>query len=118
MQIYMKNGKALWMNEKAITPKKTVVGETWVLNERCHDFPNSGFTVRFISNNTNFNKMNIKGSMHGNFCYDNITVAGIELNPNGYDIVNWNNEAYRTITFIEPPTGALLAWLQTNGTKQ
>lgn len=119
MQIYMKNGKALWMNEKAITPKKTAIGETWVLNERCHDFPNSGFTVRFISNNTNFNKMNIKGSIHGNFCYDNITVAGIELSPNdGYDIVNWNNEAYRTITFLEPPTDALLTWLQNNGTKQ
>lgn len=118
MQIYMKDGKALWMNEKAITPKKTA-GETWVLNDgRCYDFPINGFTINFISNNINFNKMNIKGSMNGHFCYDNISVAGIELSLNGYDIVNWKNEAYRTITFLESPTGDLLTWLQANGTKQ
>lgn len=33
MQIYMKDGKALWMNEKAITPKNAAAGETWVLND-------------------------------------------------------------------------------------
>lgn len=27
-------------------------------------------------------------------------------------------EAYRTITFLEPPTGDLLAWLQVNAVKQ
>lgn len=92
--------------------------ETWVLNERCLDFPTSGFMANFISNNTNFTNMNIKVGIYGNFCYDNIAVAGIELSINGYDIVNWNKEAYRTITFLEPPTGELLTWLQNNGVKQ
>ncbi len=30
----------------------------------------------------------------------------------------WNNELSRQITFIETPTGDLLAWLQANGTPQ
>lgn len=33
-------------------------------------------------------------------------------------ITGWHNEAYRTITFLEAPTGDLLTWLQANGTKQ
>lgn len=33
-------------------------------------------------------------------------------------ITGWHNEAYRTITFLEEPTGDLLTWLQANGTKQ
>lgn len=30
----------------------------------------------------------------------------------------WFNESYRTITFLEPPTGDLLKWLQENAVKQ
>ncbi len=30
----------------------------------------------------------------------------------------WINQAYRTITFDEEPTGDLLAWLQVNAVKQ
>ena len=30
----------------------------------------------------------------------------------------WLAEEYRTVTFSVPPTGALLTWLQQNGTKQ
>ena len=30
----------------------------------------------------------------------------------------WVSEAYRTVTFDNPPTGELLTWLQANGTKQ
>ena len=30
----------------------------------------------------------------------------------------WIDQAYRTITFLEPPTDELLAWLQNNGVKQ
>ena len=32
--------------------------------------------------------------------------------------VTFIDQAYRTITFLEPPTGNLLTWLQANGTKQ
>ena len=30
----------------------------------------------------------------------------------------WADQKYRTITFLEPPTGALLTWLQANAVKQ
>lgn len=32
--------------------------------------------------------------------------------------VEWSNQAYRTITFDEEPTGDLLTWLQANATPQ
>lgn len=43
--------------------------------------------------------------------YDNTRVYDLE----GY---TWTNEAYRTITFEEPPTGDLLTLLQANAVKQ
>ena len=30
----------------------------------------------------------------------------------------WVDQKYRTITFLEPPTGDLLKWLQANAVKQ
>ena len=30
----------------------------------------------------------------------------------------WRSDAYRTITFLESPTGDLLTWLQSNAVKQ
>lgn len=36
----------------------------------------------------------------------------------GEDPPKWNDQAYRTITFLESPTGDLLTWLQANGVKQ
>ena len=35
-----------------------------------------------------------------------------------YSTKGWLNNAYRTITFSEPPTGDLLAWLQANAVQQ
>lgn len=119
MQIYMKDGKALWMNEKAITPK--AIGETWVLNEQCFDFPadtHNNIIVNFISNNIKFTSISVKGGINAKLYYDNTPVAQAELSHDGHDIRNWYDEAYRTITFLEPPTGDLLTWLQANGTKQ
>ena len=34
------------------------------------------------------------------------------------DAGGWENDAYRTITFDEEPTGDLLTWLEANGTRQ
>ena len=49
--------------------------------------------------------------------YDNSEVAGYDTA--GGDIVyEFDNEAYRKLTFDTPPTGALLTWLQTNATRQ
>lgn len=116
MDIYVYNGKALQYNGKCISPKAS--GETWVLNEQCYDFPENGFTANFISNNINFNAMSVKGGLHAALYYGNTCVAGTQLGRFGYDIQNWLDQAYRTITFDTAPTGELLTWLQANGTKQ
>lgn len=106
----MKDGKALWMNEKAITPKKAA-GETWVLNEWLDDTLFS-YNVNFLCNNITYNSISrreAKGSAIKMY-YGNTSVMA--------DTASWYNKAYRTITFLEPPTGDLLTWLQANGTKQ
>ena len=48
--------------------------------------------------------------------YDNNEIAGYE--PNSPAVYDFNDEAYRKLTFDTPPTGALLTWLQSNATKQ
>lgn len=114
MQIYMKDGKALWMNEKAITPKKAT-SETWVLNEFIPVNPNDDvttFNTSFISNQTKFSTIEYSFAIVSVVSYDNTTVFGGRPEP------EWTDQAYRTITFLEPPTGDLLTWLQANGTKQ
>ena len=35
-----------------------------------------------------------------------------------YSTKGWVNNAYRTSTFSEPPTGDLLTWLQANAVQQ
>ncbi len=47
--------------------------------------------------------------------YDNTWVAHAD---NDSKPATWTNEAYRTITFEEEPTGDLLTWLQANATQQ
>lgn len=119
MQIYMKDGKALWMNEKAITPKKAAVGETWVLNDELsfdtYEIDVSG--VNFISNGINYSSIYAGDSDVVRIVrYDNTKVASSPMI--GSITPSWTDQAYRTITFLEPPTGDLLTWLQANGTKQ
>jgi len=36
----------------------------------------------------------------------------------GFPGNGWTDEKYRTVTFLEPPTGDLLTWLQANAVKQ
>lgn len=67
--------------------------------------------IPFKSNSTNFQKIEVRGNA--------LPLSGIY-----YDVIKvwntdvWINEAYRTITFLEPPTGDLLTWLQSNAVKQ
>lgn len=48
--------------------------------------------------------------------YDSYEVAGYD--PGTGRVYEFDNEAYRTITFDTHPTGALLAWLESNATLQ
>lgn len=117
MDIYVYDGKALQYDGKCISPKAN--GETWVLNENCSDFSSNGFTINFISNNMNFTNMSIQGGITAtSLYYDDTPVATANFGAIGYSIFDWENQAYRTITFLEAPAGNLLTWLQANGTKQ
>ena len=49
--------------------------------------------------------------------YDNNEVAGYDI-AGGGGVYEFDNEAYRKLTFDTPPTGALLTWLQANATRQ
>ena len=48
--------------------------------------------------------------------YDNTGIAGYE--PGTETRYEFNDEAYRRLTFDTPPTGNLLTWLQSNAVKQ
>ena len=53
--------------------------------------------------------------------YDDTIVGEVELLGDVYDythFTNWQNEAYRTVTFLESPSGELLTWLQASAVKQ
>lgn len=118
MDIYTYNGKALQYNGKCISPKAS--SETWILNELVD--PNTfnqviGFEIDFISNDVNYTLIEFQNSKGGSVWY-----AGLGGNPQVYIGDNtdgeWLDQAYRTITFLEAPTGELLTWLQANDTKQ
>lgn len=90
-----------------------------MLESICHNFPEDGFIVDFISNNGNFNNMNLGSGLASRpLRYNETEVATTNVGLTGYDIIYWQDQAYRTITFLEPLTGDLLTWLQANGTKQ
>lgn len=118
MEVYSYDNKMLSVNGKCLSPKAS--GGTWILNELVD--PNTfnqviGFEIDFISNDVNYTLIEFQNSKGGSVWY-----AGLGGNPQVYigDNENggWLDEAYRTITFLETPTGELLTWLQNNGVKQ
>lgn len=110
MEIYAKDNKVLSYNNKCIKPKAS--GETWVLNNGSLS-GKIDVNINFISNNQNWNEI---VCMQGKFYADIYYISGTsnQLVFAG----SWVNQAYRNITFLEPPTGDLLTWLQANGVKQ
>lgn len=92
-----------------LAPKAS--GETWVLNEWL-DTTLFSYSVNFLCNNITYNSILRREGKGGaiKMYYGNTSVMA--------DTASWYNQAYRTITFLEPPTGNLLTWLQANGTKQ
>lgn len=98
--------------------------ETWVINDTYSSAIE--FTVsslNFISNGKNFTSIAIRIASVGSayIKYNNTTVNNITVNTLDTGIRGtafWINSTYRTITFLEPPTGDLLTWLQANAVKQ
>ena len=91
--------------------------ETWVIKS------NAGgelvtTQISFTSNGQKFTSIGANG-YSGTFVilyYDNNEVAGYDPGIGG--VYEFDNEAYRKLTFDTPPTGALLTWLQANAVKQ
>ena len=98
--------------------------ETWLLNEipQWIGISSRDFSIQFTSNNQSFTlfRFNRSGVNQYDLQYNDVVVNGGTWNNslNRPNWTGWTNEAYRTITFANAPTGDLLTWLQNNGTKQ
>lgn len=91
--------------------KKAKFEETWVIKQ----FPELMYgsitmEIPFESNSTNFQKLK---------CVETFFLVPVYIMTQlMFGTPTVVNEAYRTITFFEPPTGDLLTWLQANAVKQ
>ena len=90
--------------------------ETWVIKSDA----SGAFATTQIAFTSNGQKFTSIGANYADFIiilyYDNNQIAGYD--PGSGSGFEFENEAYRTLTFDTPPTGALLTWLQSNATKQ
>ena len=92
--------------------------ETWVIKSSAAG-ELATTQIAFTSNGQKFTSIGTNNDS-GTFvilCYDNNEVAGYDPGAGSYGY-EFDNEAYRKITFDTPPTGALLTWLQANAVKQ
>ena len=88
-------------------------GLTWLINKSpktARLYQEIGFT----SNGKIFYSFGIAGETKATITYNSKTEGTWYACFNG----NWTQEAFRTVIFDEPPTGALLAWLQANAVQQ
>lgn len=85
--------------------------ETWVINQNLVGEVRFNNTIQFTSNGVSFNSFMVDTTILGRIKYDTVIVYTTET-------LQWVNEAYRTVTFLEEPTETLLAWLQANAVKQ
>ena len=92
--------------------------ETWVIkSDASGTFATT--QISFTSNGQKFTSIGAEYSA-GSFIilrYDNNEVAGYDI-AGGGGVYEFDNEAYRKLTFDTPPTGDLLTWLQANATRQ
>lgn len=91
--------------------------ETWVIKSSAAG-ELATTQISFTSNGQKFTSIGANG-YSGTFVilsYDNNEVAGYDPGTGG--VYEFDDEAYRKLTFDAPPTGALLTWLQSNAAKQ
>lgn len=92
------------------------MAETWVIND---DAGGELVTtqIAFTSNGQKFNSIGAvyDGSAFSLLYGNNEIAIFIPGASSGYE---FDNEAYRKLTFDTPPTGDLLTWLQANATLQ
>ena len=92
--------------------------ETWVIKSDASGvFATT--QIAFTSNGQNFTSIGANYDDTGSVIilhYDNNEIAGYD--PGAGSGFEFENEAYRKLTFDTSPAGALLTWLQSNATKQ
>lgn len=92
------------------------MAETWVIKS---DAAGELVTTQ-ISFTSNGQKFTSIGTYYSGIfvilCYDSNEIAGYDPGTGG--VYEFDNEAYRKLTFDTPPTGDLLTWLQANATRQ
>ena len=95
---------------------KSSTSETWVLNADTSDVPEA--TINFVSDGQQFTKMGtVSSDPPGIYYYFKADGTKVKV-YDSFEGSNWQDPAYRTLTFETAPTGNLLTWLQANGTKQ
>lgn len=90
--------------------------ETWVIKSDA----SGEFATTQIAFTSNGQKYTSIGTIYTGYVvlrYDNNEVAGYDPGAGSYGY-EFDNEAYRKLTFDTTPTGDLLTWLQSNAVKQ
>ena len=88
-------------------------GRTWRFNDVISCWDGMTWNVNFVA--LGYSCTSIYSTYNNNLFYTAPSLGGIMArNAAG----NWTGEEYRTVTFDEPPTGDLLAWLQANAVQQ
>lgn len=88
-------------------------GLTWVIN-KSPKTANLYQEICFTSNGETFYSFGIAGEPKATITYYGKAGEIWYACFNG----KWEQEAFRTVTFDEPPTGKLLTWLQANAVQQ
>lgn len=84
--------------------------QTWIIERYLKTYNQLDVNVEFTSNGEKYAQFKFYGNYYRVLSYDSLNV---------YEEGNWvHGEEYRTVIFAEPPTGALLAWLQANAVQQ
>lgn len=105
-----------------ITFEETI-GKTWVINEK-PDIPyspvswNADFICEAISSTQECYVITMGYYPNAGLYAIGYGQRAIGSTDVYYSTKGWLNNAYRTITFSEPPTGDLLTWLQANAVQQ
>ena len=90
--------------------------ETWVIkSDASGEFETT--QIAFTSNGQKFTSIGTYRGLYVVLCYDSYEAAGYDI-AGGGGVYEFDNDAYRKLTFDTPPTGALLTWLQSNAVKQ
>ena len=93
-------------------------GETWLLNSSISGGSENFSNLSFVCDSLQYDSIYVatdEGSV-SDVSYGNSSPYRLLSAYDGDS--GWYKQVYRTLTFSTPPTGNLLTWLQSNGTKQ